>query len=136
MVPRGHEVIAGISRDAVFGPMLMVGLGGVWVEALGDVVMSPVPVDHEDAVHLVRRLRGAKLLDGLRGAPAADVGALADLLVRLSRFAADHDALIQEIDLNPVVVHAAGQGVSVVDALIVPRYAETATMRGSTRITT
>jgi acetate---CoA ligase (ADP-forming) len=121
MVPPGREMIAGISRDPVFGPMLVVGLGGVWVEALGDVALSPVPIDRDDALTLVRRLRGAALLDGFRGEPPSDVGALADLLVGLSRFAADHAALIDEIDLNPVIVHPVGQGVSVVDALIVPR---------------
>jgi acyl-CoA synthetase (NDP forming) len=121
MVPPGHEVIAGISRDPVFGPMLMVGLGGVWVEALADVALSPVPTDHGDALALIHRLRGAKLLEGLRGELPADVDALADLLVRLSRFAADHADRVEEIDLNPVVVHAAGHGVSVVDALILPR---------------
>jgi acyl-CoA synthetase (NDP forming) len=97
----------------------MVGLGGVLVEALGDVALSPVPIDHAAARGLLKRLKGAKLLDGYRGAPPADVDALTDLMVRLSHFAADHADAIAEIDLNPVIVHAKGQGVSIVDALIV-----------------
>jgi acyl-CoA synthetase (NDP forming) len=121
MAPSGREVIVGVTRDAVFGPMLMVGLGGVWVEVLRDVALAPVPVDRDGAVELVRRLRGAALLHGARGEPPADLEALADLLVRVSRFAADHAELIDEVDLNPVIVHPAGQGLTVVDALIVPR---------------
>jgi acyl-CoA synthetase (NDP forming) len=119
MAAAGCEVILGVSRDATWGPLLMVGLGGVLVEALGDVALSPVPIDHAAARGLLKRLKGAKLLDGYRGAPPADVDALTDLMVRLSHFAADHADAIAEIDLNPVIVHAKGQGVSIVDALIV-----------------
>ncbi len=124
MAPAGREVILGINRDARWGPLLMVGLGGVLVEALGDVALAPVPLDREAALRLLSRLTGARLLGAYRGLPPADIGALADLMVRLSRFAADHAEAIAEIDLNPVIVHGEGQGVSVVDALIVKRRAE------------
>ncbi len=97
----------------------MVGLGGVLVEALGDVALSPVPLDHAAARALLGRLRGAAILGPYRGAPEADREALIDLIVRLSQFAADYAEEIAEIDLNPVIVHPKGQGVSVVDALIV-----------------
>jgi len=70
---------------------------------------------------LIGELKGAALLDGVRGAPPADRAALAELMGALSRFAADHADLIEEIDLNPVIVHAQGQGLTVVDALIVKR---------------
>ena len=119
MAKRGQEIILGITRDATFGPMLMVGLGGIHVEVLKDVAFAPVPLDAEEALALVGGLKGAALLDGVRGAKPADKRALAELMVALSRFAADHADQIAEIDLNPVIVHEAGEGLSVVDALIV-----------------
>jgi acyl-CoA synthetase (NDP forming) len=123
MAPAGREVILGINRDDTFGPLLMLGLGGIHVEVLKDVAFAPVPLTPEAAAALIRRLRGAALLDAHRGQPAADIPALADLIVRLSRFAADHADTIKEIDLNPILVHPAGQGATVVDALIVKRNA-------------
>jgi len=119
MAKRGQEMILGVTRDATFGPMLMVGLGGIHVEVLKDVAFAPVPLNADDALALVGELKGAALLDGVRGAKPADKPALAELMVALSRFAADHAEQIAEIDLNPVIVHEAGQGLSVVDALIV-----------------
>jgi hypothetical protein len=80
-----------------------------------------VPIGPDYALTLLGDLKGAALLDGVRGAPPADRAALAELIVTLSRFAADHADLIEEIDLNPVIVHPQGQGLSVVDALIVKR---------------
>ena len=121
MAPRGQEMILGITRDPTFGPMLMVGLGGIHVEVLRDVVFAPVPIRQEDALSLLGELNGAALLDGVRGAPPADRAALAKLMATLSRFAADHADLIEEVDLNPVIVHPEGQGITVVDALIVKR---------------
>jgi acyl-CoA synthetase (NDP forming) len=121
MARRGHEMILGITSDPDFGPMLMVGLGGIHVEVLRDVAFAPVPLGIEEALSLLDQLKGAALLDGVRGAPAADRGALAQLMVALSRFAADHADRVAEIDLNPVIVHAAGEGLTVVDALIVKK---------------
>ncbi|MGH7047044.1 MAG: acetate--CoA ligase family protein [Stellaceae bacterium] len=123
MAPPGIEVILGISRDPDFGPMLMVGLGGIHAEILRDVALAPAPLCEDEALALISELRGTALLDGVRGAPPADKPALARLMVALSRFAADHSDLIDEIDLNPVIVHAAGQGLTVADALIVKRRA-------------
>jgi acetyltransferase len=119
MAAPGREMILGVKRDPTFGPMLMVGLGGVAVEVLKDVALAPVPLEPSEARALLARLEGAALLDAHRGAPAADIDALVDLMVRLGRFAADHGETVAEIDLNPVLVHARGKGVSVVDALIV-----------------
>jgi acetyltransferase len=121
MAPPGHEMILGVTRDPDFGPMLMVGLGGIHVEVLRDVVFSPVPIGDDEALSLLGELKGAALLDGARGAPPADRAALAELTAALSRFAADHADLIEEIDLNPVIVHPQGHGITVVDALIVKR---------------
>ena len=121
MAAPGDEMILGVTRDPRFGPMLMVGLGGIHVEVLRDVVFSPVPIGRDEALSLLGDLKGAAVLDGVRGAPPADRAALAKLIAALSRFAADHGDLIEEIDLNPVIVHAQGQGLTVVDALIVKR---------------
>jgi acyl-CoA synthetase (NDP forming) len=112
-------MILGVSRDADFGPLVMVGLGGIHAEVLKDAAFAPVPLGRDEALDLIEQLRGAAILDGVRGAKPADKGALADLIVALARFAADHADLIAEIDLNPVIVHPAGEGLSVVDALIV-----------------
>ena len=102
--------------------MLMVGLGGILVEVLDDIALAPVPLDHGQARALIARTSvGALLAAAFRGAPPADVDALADLMVKLARFAQDHADAIAEIDLNPVLVHP--HGVSVVDALIVRRAA-------------
>ena len=124
MAPPGREVILGVTRDTNFGPMLMVGLGGIHVEVLRDVAFAPVPLEPDRALALLDELRGAALLDGVRGAPPADRAALAQLIAILSRFAADHADLIEEVDLNPVIVYPKGQGLAVVDALIVKRRPE------------
>ena len=121
MAKRGREMILGVTRDPDFGPMLMAGLGGIHVEVLKDVAFAPVPLGIDDALDLIAQLKGAALLDAVRGEPAADRDALARLMVALSRFAADHADSIAEIDFNPVIVHAAGEGLTVVDALIVKR---------------
>jgi acyl-CoA synthetase (NDP forming) len=121
MAPRGVEMILGVTRDADYGPMLMAGLGGIHVEVLRDVAFAPVPLGHEDASRLLGELRGAALLDGVRGTKPADREALVELIVALSRFAADHADAVAEIDLNPVIVHPVGEGLTVVDALIVKR---------------
>jgi acyl-CoA synthetase (NDP forming) len=121
MARPGREVILGISRDEHWGPLLMVGLGGTLVEALGDVALAPVPIDHAGAQALLNRLKAARVLGPWRGQPPADIDALAALMVNLSHFAHDHADSIAEIDLNPVIVHAEGEGLTLVDALIVKR---------------
>ena len=123
MAPPGREVILGVSHDATFGPLLLVGLGGVLAEALGDVAVAPVPLDQGQARALIGRLKAANIFGRYRGLPPADIDALSLLMVRLSQFAHDHAEEILAIDLNPVIVHSAGDGVSVVDALITKRAA-------------
>jgi acyl-CoA synthetase (NDP forming) len=119
MAAKGREVIVGVKRDERFGPMVMIGLGGVLVEALGDVALAPCPLDRDAALALIGKLKGAQIFHSFRGMRPADVGALANLMVNLSRLAADHADDIAEIDLNPVIVHEEVRGVTVVDALIV-----------------
>ena len=119
MVPPGQEMILGIKRDRTFGPLLLVGLGGVNVELVQDVALAPVPLSHASARDLLLRLKGARLLNGYRGRPASDVDALVEAMVRLGQLAQDFNDEIGEIDLNPIIVHPEGEGISVVDALLV-----------------
>jgi acetate---CoA ligase (ADP-forming) len=116
MAPVGREVIVGISHDACWGPLLMLGLGGVIVEAVRDVVLAPVPLDHEAALTLIHRLNASAVFGRYRGMPPADIDALADLMVMLSQFAFDHADDLAEVDLNPVIVHGKGDGITVADA--------------------
>jgi acyl-CoA synthetase (NDP forming) len=118
MMPAAPEMVVGITRDADFGPLLMVGLGGVFVELLHDVAFSPVPVSVDQAEDLIRSLKGFALLQGLRGARPGDVRGLATLASNLSRLAADHPDAIDEIDVNPVLVYE--DSVCAVDYLVVP----------------
>ncbi|MFI0842941.1 acetate--CoA ligase family protein [Mesorhizobium sp. IMUNJ 23232] len=120
MAKRGVEVIVGVSRDPVFGPAVMFGLGGVHVEVLKDVTFRLAPFGRDEALRMIGEIRGRAMLDGVRGAPPSDVDALADLLVSVSEFAAAHRDDVETIDLNPVVVLPAGEGVVALDALVVP----------------
>ncbi|MEI5677008.1 acetate--CoA ligase family protein [Mesorhizobium sp. CGMCC 1.15528] len=121
MARKGVETIIGVSRDPVFGPVVMFGIGGVHVEVLKDVVFRLAPFGRAEAVRMIDSIRGRALLSGVRGSAPADVDALADVLVRISEFAAAHHDDIETIDLNPVVVLAVGEGVVALDALVVPR---------------
>src|SRR5690606_33452375 len=121
MIGQGVETIAGVSRDPVLGPVVMCGLGGVFVEVLKDVTFRAAPFDVDEAHRMIREIRGYSMLEGVRGAEPSDVNALAELLSKLSRFAAAHAEEIEGIDLNPVRVMPKGQGVKVLDALIIPR---------------
>ena len=131
MASPGREVIVGISRDECWGPLLMLGLGGVMVEAVQDAVLAPVPLDNEAALALIHRLKASVVFGSYRGMPPADTEALADLMVKLSQFAFDHADDIAEVDLNPVIVHARGDGITVVDALIVKRTVQPAGRRAA-----
>ena len=131
MAGPGVEMIIGVSRDPDFGPMLGVGLGGVFVELLDDFVLSPAPVDAVEAREMVRNLRGRRILDGVRGAPPADVDALIELLVAVSELAMAAGGALEALDLNPVIVHPRGEGVSVADAGIVTRPASRSPKHGT-----
>ena len=120
MVTGGVEMILGVQHDATFGPVVMCGLGGVFVEALEDVSFRAAPIDAAEAHRMLRELRGFPLLTGARGRPPGDIDALAAALAALSRFAAAHAGELESAELNPVVVRPAGEGVVALDALIVP----------------
>ena len=114
------ELIAGIATDSQFGPMLLVGLGGIFVEVLDDVALRMPPIDFDDAVDMLTELRGRAILEGAR-APRADVHAAAVSLVRLGQLAVAHREQIEAVDVNPLFVLPDGEGVLAGDALVVLR---------------
>ena len=118
---KGIECLLGISRDDQIGATLVMGLGGVFVEILADVVIRIPPITAAEARHALEGLKGAKVFSGVRGAPPADIDALAEMAARLSWLADDYKGEIAELDLNPVVVLKKGEGAFVVDALLVSR---------------
>jgi acyl-CoA synthetase (NDP forming) len=118
---QGLEVIMGCVNDPVFGPYVLFGMGGVFSEVIRDTTLAFAPFGVAAAHSMIQRIKGAKLFEGYRGAPARDVEALADALSRLSWLAYDHADRIAEIDVNPVFVGAVGEGVRAADALIVTR---------------
>jgi acetyltransferase len=121
MVIGSVEVIVGLSRDAQFGPVLLFGMGGVFVEALGAVSRRLCPITPADAREMIAEVRGMEqILGGYRGRPAADVPALIDVLCRLSRMAISAGELLAEVDINPLAILPKGQGVRALDALVVP----------------
>ncbi len=118
MAERGLELMIGAKRDPKWGPILLVGLGGIWVEALGDVRLMPADMAVDDIVVELGRLRSAKLLGGVRGEPPVDVRAVAETAALVGRLMLTAPE-IEEIDLNPVFVHPVGKGLTAVDALII-----------------
>ena len=117
MVRGGHEVIFGISTDPRFGPLLMFGLGGKYVEVFQDVRFGVTPLARHEAREMVLGIRGRKLLEGVRGEPPADVDALIDVLLRLAQLAQRHPT-IRELDLNPFLAAADRRSAKAVDARI------------------
>ena len=118
MAPKGREVILGMKRDPHFGPILMFGLGGIYVEALKDVTFRVAPIRELSAHDMLRNIRAFKLLEGVRGEPPADLAAIEDCLKRLSQLSCDHPE-IDEIDINPLMVYGEGKGAGVIDARII-----------------
>jgi acyl-CoA synthetase (NDP forming) len=118
MAPSGVEVALGVVRDPTFGPLVLVAAGGILVELLHDRALAFPPLDDAGARRLVDRLKARPMLDGVRGAPASDVGALAHTASRLSMLAADLGDLLSALDVNPVIVSP--EGCLAVDALVVP----------------
>jgi acetyltransferase len=104
MLPPGREVILGMVRDPTFGPLLMFGLGGIYVEVLRDVAFGVAPLSREEAEEMVRLIRGAKLLLGVRGQPPVDLAGLVDLILRISQMSVENPEIL-ELDLNPVICY-------------------------------
>ncbi len=120
MISGGVETILGVKVDPAFGPVVLFGLGGIFVELLGDVTQRLAPFGAQEAHEMMREVKGFPLLDGARGAAPADIDALAEALSRLSQFAHENRDRIESIDINPFLVLPKGQGALAVDALIIP----------------
>ena len=118
---RGVEMIVGAVNDPHFGPIVMLGMGGVLAEMIDDVTYRFAPVAAADAADMVSELRGKTVLAGMRGEAPRDVGALAETIVRLSQLLCDSSGKIGEIEINPLFVHARGEGVTAADCLITVR---------------
>lgn len=116
MAPPGQECIIGMIRDRQFGPVLMFGLGGIFVETLKDVSFRVAPLTHEDIDAMVREVKAFGILTGTRGEKPKDISAIKDVIAKLSEMAIDHPE-IREVDLNPVIVHE--KGASIVDARVI-----------------
>jgi succinyl-CoA synthetase beta subunit len=116
MAPAGTELIVGVQADPTFGPVLMVGLGGVWAEALGDTSLRLAPVDPDGARAMLESLRGAPVIFGARGQPALDVDAIVGVMVALGELAVDAGEVLQAVEVNPLIAYPTGA--VVVDALI------------------
>jgi len=117
MAPQGVEVIVGGRIDPLFGPLVVVGLGGVLVEVLNDTALAPAPIAPAEAGALLRELRAFLLLEGYRGLPRVDLAQLCEIICRASEFIADQSQLVREFDLNPLI--CTGGNITAVDALVV-----------------
>lgn len=118
MAPKGHELVIGMVDDPTFGPIMMLGFGGTTVELFGDVVHAPAPVDEVEAERMILSLKSARLLMGFRGARPIDLAPVAALVAALSRAAVTLCDQVREFELNPVILHADGSGLTVADALL------------------
>ncbi|WP_295374328.1 acetate--CoA ligase family protein [uncultured Pseudacidovorax sp.] len=118
MMPPGHEMVVGLVQDVDFGPLVMLGMGGIYIEVLKDVVFAPAPLSHEQALQMIDSLRTAAILYGARGRPPADVDALARFICTVGQMGLDGERRIDQVDFNPVLVYPRGEGVVAVDALV------------------
>lgn len=118
MAPPGYEVIVGMRRDPQFGPLLMFGMGGIYVELLKDVAFRVAPFSRTETLAMIAETHAGKLLQGLRGQPPADIDAVAEIIERVAQLALDQPR-IREIDINPLIVYPAGQGALAVDVRMV-----------------
>ena len=119
MLKSGVEMIIGVNNDPQFGPMVMVGMGGVFVELFKDVALYPAPISKAEALDMLRSLKSFKLLNGYRGGAKCDIDALCDTIVSIADFASANRDTLKELDINPLFVYPEGEGVGVADALVV-----------------
>jgi succinyl-CoA synthetase beta subunit len=118
MSGEGVEMILGIKRDPLFGPVVLCGFGGILVELLKDVSIGIPPLSRKHARDMLKRLRGFAMLGGVRGQPPADIGALCEAIAGLSRLAWSFADQLAGLDINPLIVLPEGQGVVAVDAVV------------------
>jgi succinyl-CoA synthetase beta subunit len=117
MIPAGHEVILGAKRDPAFGPVLMFGLGGIYVELFEDVTFALAPIGRAAAGRMLRRVKAHRLLEGLRGSQPADIKGVQECLMRVGELVADFKRIV-ELDVNPLIVGPAQTGNAVADVRI------------------
>ncbi|MFN2168642.1 MAG: acetate--CoA ligase family protein, partial [Anaerolineae bacterium] len=117
-VKGGKEVLLGMNRDPQFGPLLVFGLGGIYVEALRDVTFRVAPVDRREATEMLSEIRAYPLLRGVRGEPPSDMDAIVDVILRLSQLVTDFPEIV-ELDINPLMVYEQGKGVLGIDMRLV-----------------
>jgi len=120
MIPSELEIIVGSTRDAIFGPILMFGLGGIFVEVLKDVSFRVAPITPIDADEMIHEIKAYKILEGYRGLPPRDLDAIKDILMKTSNLMLEVEE-IQDIDLNPIMVFERGKGAKVADVRIMLR---------------
>ena len=116
MIPQGTEIIIGMMKDPHFGPVIMFGLGGIFVEILKDISFRILPIEERDAEEMISEIKGYKILKGIRGEEPKDIEAIKDLLLKISQLTLDNPE-INEIDLNPIFVF--NKGLQVVDARMI-----------------
>jgi acyl-CoA synthetase (NDP forming) len=121
MVAPGLELLLGLKHDEAFGPVLVFGLGGTWTEVLEDVQLRLPPLTFDDVTDALDRLRAARLLGSFRGAAERDVDAVAAAVLAVAQLAHELSDDVAELDVNPLIVGARGEGARVVDAVVVPR---------------
>lgn len=119
MLKSGVEMIIGVNHDPQFGPMVMVGMGGVFVEVFKDVALYPAPLGEAEALEMLKSLKSFRLLNGYRGSARCDIKALCETIVAVGRYASEKKDTLKELDINPLFVYPEGEGVGVADALIV-----------------
>ncbi|RLG78349.1 MAG: acetyl-CoA synthetase [Thermoprotei archaeon] len=117
MVPEALEVIVGTTRDPTFGPVVLFGLGGIFVEVLKDVSFRITPVTKYDAEMMLSEIKAAKILEGYRGMPPRDREALIDIIIKISKFMEEQED-VTDVDLNPIMVFEKGKGAKIADARI------------------
>jgi len=121
MIGGGTEVIVGVKNDPVFGPTIMFGLGGIFVEILKDVSLRVAPIAKVNAMNMIKEIKGYKILAGTRGIAKVDINAIADVLVKVSRMAVDLEDHMAELDINPLLALPEGKGACVADALVIKK---------------
>lgn len=123
MAPQGVETILGVNRYPIFGPLIMFGLGGIFVEIFKDVVFRFAPINRNAARRMLRGIKGYKLLKGFRGSAETDIREMEKALTRLSDMVENHPE-IMELDINPLLVHDKGDGLTVADCRIILKAAD------------
>jgi acetyltransferase len=117
MIEKGREIILGVSRDPQFGPLVMFGLGGIYVEVMKDVSFRIAPFSVEDADDMIKEIRSYPLLRGVRGEKSVDMAALRDSVLRLSQLVTDYPEIV-EMDINPLVLFPGKKGSMAIDVRI------------------